>query len=88
MSLPPLNLEEVTQSAEDPFAALNSMLSEYNAGHVGPANHLPLWVFARDPSGKVQAGARGQTYWSWCTIDVLAVAQPYRELSPRNHGSN
>jgi len=37
MSLPPLNLEEVTQSAEDPFAALNSMLSEYNAGHVGPA---------------------------------------------------
>jgi len=39
---------------------------------------LPLWVFARDPSGKVQGGARGQTYWSWCTIDVLAVAQAYR----------
>ena len=77
-ALPPLALEEVTQSAEDPFAALNSMLSEYNAGRVGPANHLPLWVFARDPSGKVQGGARGQTYWSWCTIDVLAVAQAYR----------
>src|SRR5215471_4497127 len=27
-ALPPLALEEVTQSAEDPFAALNSMLSE------------------------------------------------------------
>jgi GNAT superfamily N-acetyltransferase len=77
-ALPPLALEEVTQSAEDPFTALNSMLSEYNAGWVGPANHLPLWVFARDPSGKVQGGARGQTYWSWCTIDVLAVAEAYR----------
>ena len=77
-ALPPLALEEVTKLGEDPFAALNSMLREYNAGQVGPENHLPLWVFARDPSGKVQAGARGQTYWSWCTIDVLAVAQAYR----------
>jgi hypothetical protein len=48
------------------------MLNEYNAGRVGPANHLPLWVFARDPSGKIQGGARGQIYWSWCTIDVLS----------------
>jgi len=54
------------------------MLNEYNVGHVGPANHVPLWLFARDPAGKVQGGVRGQTYWSWCTIDVLAVANPYR----------
>ena len=38
----------------------------------------PLWLFARDAAGKVQGGVRGQTYWSWCTIDVLAVAKPYR----------
>jgi ribosomal protein S18 acetylase RimI-like enzyme len=73
-----LSLDEVTQPAEDPFAALNAMLNEYNLGHVGPANHVPLWLFARDPSGKVQGGLRGQTYWCWCTIDVLAVANPYR----------
>jgi len=76
--LPLLALEEVTHPAEDPFAALNAMLNEYNVGHVGPANHVPLWLFARDAAGKVQAGLRGQTYWSWCTIDVLAVAKPYR----------
>ena len=76
--LPLLALEEVTHPAEDPFAALNAMLNEYNVGHVGPANHVPLWLFARDGAGKVQAGLRGQTYWSWCTIDVLAVAEPYR----------
>jgi GNAT superfamily N-acetyltransferase len=76
--LPALVLDEVTQSAQDPFAALNAILNEYNIEHVGPANHVPLWLFARDPEGKVQAGLRGQTYWSWCTIDVLAVAQPYR----------
>ena len=78
IALPPLALEEITQSAEDPFAALNAMLREYNVGQVGPANHVPLWVFARDASGKVQGGVRGQTYWSWCAIDVLTVAQPYR----------
>lgn len=72
--LPALLLDEVSQPAEDPFAALNAMLSD----HVGPARHVPLWLFARDPSGKVHGGIRGQTYWSWCTIDVLAVAEPYR----------
>lgn len=77
-ALPSLLLDDVTQSGEDPFAALNAMLSGHNAEHVGPAAHVPLWVFARDPSGKVQGGLRGQTYWSWCTIDVLSVATPYR----------
>src|SRR5690349_22164835 len=75
---PSLLLEEVTQAAADPFAALNALLNEYNIEQVGPAHHVPLWLFARDPSGKVQGGVRGQTYWSWCTIDVLSVAEPYR----------
>jgi GNAT superfamily N-acetyltransferase len=71
-------LDEVTQPAADPLAVLDAMLNEYNIEKVGPANYVPLWLFARDPSGKVQGGVRGQTYWSWCTIDVLAVAEPYR----------
>jgi GNAT superfamily N-acetyltransferase len=76
--LPSLSLDEVTQPAADPFAALNAILNEYNVEQSGPANHVPLWLFARDPSGKVQGGVRGQTYWSWCSIDVLSVAAPYR----------
>ena len=76
--LPALVLDEVTQPAEDPFAALDAMLNEYNIERVGQANHIPLWLFARDPEGRVQGGVRGQTYWSWCTIDVLSVAKPYR----------
>ncbi len=78
ITLPPLSFEEVTQAAEDPFAALNAILNDYNAGHVGTAKHVPLWLFARDAAGKVHGGVRGQTYWSWCSIDVLAVAEPYR----------
>lgn len=74
----PLSLDEVTQSAEDPFAALNALLNTYNAEHADRAKHVPLWLFARDSAGKVQAGLRGQTYWSWCAIDVLSVAEPYR----------
>jgi ribosomal protein S18 acetylase RimI-like enzyme len=26
----------------------------------------------------VQGGLLGQTFWSWCSIAVLAVAEPYR----------
>src|SRR5215204_1348273 len=77
MSLPPLTFDEVAQF-EDPFAALNAMLHDYNTGHIGPTQHVPLWLFARDAAGKVHGGLRGQTYWSWCAIDVLAVAEPYR----------
>jgi ribosomal protein S18 acetylase RimI-like enzyme len=76
--LAPLLLEEVTKPAQDPFAALNALLREYNIEQVGPANQIPLWLFARDPAGNVQGGLRGETYWSWCTIDALAVAKPYR----------
>jgi GNAT superfamily N-acetyltransferase len=77
-TLPALSLDEVTQSAEDPFAALNALLNGHNAEHADRATHVPLWLFARDAAGKVQAGLRGQTYWSWCAIDVLSVAEPYR----------
>jgi ribosomal protein S18 acetylase RimI-like enzyme len=76
--LPELLLDDVAKSAEDPFAALNAMLGAHNAEHVGAAGHVPLWIFARDPTGKVQGGIRGQTYWSWGTIDVLSVAPAYR----------
>ena len=76
--LPPLSFDDVTQPGADPFAVLNALLNEYNIEQVGPANHVPLWLFARDPAGKVQGGVRGQTYWSWCTIDVLSVAESYR----------
>lgn len=77
-ALPPLSFDDVTRPADDPFAALNAMLNDHNTRHVGPTRHVPLWVFARDGTGKVQGGVRGQTYWSWCSIDVLAVAEPYR----------
>jgi GNAT superfamily N-acetyltransferase len=76
--LAPLLLEEVTQAAQDPFAALSAVLRDHNIEQFGPANHAPLWLFARDPEGKVQGGLRGETYWSWCTVDMLAVAKPYR----------
>jgi GNAT superfamily N-acetyltransferase len=73
-----LSLDDVTQPAEDPFTALYALLNEYKTGHVGLARHVPLWLFARDAAGKVQGGVRGQTYWSWCSIDVLTVAEAYR----------
>ena len=76
--LQPLAVENVTPSNEDPFGVLNGLLNAHNCSVVGPAKHVPLWLFARDSGGQVQGGVRGQTYWSWCSIDVLAVAESYR----------
>jgi ribosomal protein S18 acetylase RimI-like enzyme len=77
-TLSPLSLDDVTQTDDDPFATLNALLNDHNTRQAGPVKHVPLWVFARDDTGKVQGGLRGQTYWSWCVIDVLAVAEAYR----------
>ena len=73
-----LSFDEVTQAAENPFAAVNALLADYNKAQFGEPHHVPLWLLARDDAGKVQGGVLGQTYWSWCSIDVLAVAEPYR----------
>jgi len=76
--LPPLSFEDVTQTAENPFTTVNTLLGDFNATHIGPTKHVPLWLLARDIDGKVQGGLLGQTYWSRCSVDVLAVAEPYR----------
>ena len=77
-ALPPLSIDDVTRLDENPFETLNALLNAHNVAHTGPVKHVPLWLLARDPAGKLQGGLRGQTYWSWCSIDVLAVAEPYR----------
>lgn len=78
MSLLPISLDDVTPSAEDPFAALRQILGDYNTGRTAQPQHVPLWIFARDAAGKVQGGLIGQTYWSWCSVNILAVAEAYR----------
>jgi GNAT superfamily N-acetyltransferase len=77
-ALPPLTLDDVTRGPEDPFATLNGLLNDYNAAQGSSWKQVPLWLFARDATGKVQGGIRGASYWGWCAIDVLAVAEPYR----------
>ncbi len=57
-----LVFDEVSQASEDPFAALNGLLNDYNASKGAPWQHNPLWLFARDKAGKVQGGIRGSTY--------------------------
>ena len=50
-ALPPLLLDDVTQTAENPFTTVNTLLSDFNAGHIGPTKHVPLWLLARDTNG-------------------------------------
>lgn len=73
-----LTIDEVSRGDDDPFAALGGILKAYNASHGAPFDWQPLWLFARDADGKVQAGLRGHTAWRWAFVDTLAVAEAAR----------
>jgi len=80
--LPPLSLDDVTQTAENPFTTVNTLLSDFNAGHVGPTTHVPLWLLARDPNGKVQGafsatGVRPRRVNGVAAANRSAVSRPW-----------
>jgi GNAT superfamily N-acetyltransferase len=74
----PLTIDDVSVNATNPFAALGSILGDYNKQFVPTEDSIPLWLFARDASGQVQGGLNGRTHWSWCFVEMLAVSEPYR----------
>jgi GNAT superfamily N-acetyltransferase len=73
-----ITIDNVTTNAADPFAALSDILRSYNSQHMHSEESLPVWLFARDETGKVQGGLRGRSFWGWCFIETLAVADGHR----------
>jgi GNAT superfamily N-acetyltransferase len=74
----PITIHDIAPNATDPFAALSDILRGYNSQYRPPEEAIPVWLFARDGSGKVQGGLRGRTVWGWCFVEVLAVAENLR----------
>jgi GNAT superfamily N-acetyltransferase len=73
-----ISIDHVTTNGTDPFVALGDILRDYNKLHVPPEDTVPVWLFARDSTGKVQGGLRGRTVWGWCFVEILAVAETHR----------
>ena len=78
MPATPVTIDDVTDLAQDPFAAVGDILRDYNRQFVPADEHVPLCLLARDSVGKVQGGLRGRTVWGWCFVELLAVAEPLR----------
>jgi GNAT superfamily N-acetyltransferase len=73
-----ITIDDVTTTRTDPFVALGNILRDYNNLHVPPEETVPVWLFARDSTGKVQGGLRGRSFWGWCFVEILAVAETHR----------
>jgi len=58
--------------------AIRQGLVAYNKAKVGPSRYRALWVVAREPSGAVQGGLRGSTFWNWLCVEWLWVAEASR----------
>jgi GNAT superfamily N-acetyltransferase len=73
-----ITIDDIASNAKDPFAALGDILRGFNSQYVPQEDAIPVWLFARDATGTVQGGLRGRTVWSWCFVEILAVAECQR----------
>ena len=73
-----LRIIEQDDPAAQTIHALKAAVDAFNTARVGPDRSLPLGLVACDPSGKVQAGLYGQSYWDWLFVDHLWVGDRYR----------
>lgn len=67
------SLEVVEMPAPADVAAVRAGLHAFNAPHLGPADHRPLAVLARD-GGRLLGGLIGETGRGFLCIDLLWVA--------------
>lgn len=73
-----LDITEQDDPAAETILELRAAVDAFNAARVGPDGTLPLGLVGCDPSGTVQAGLYGLSYWRWLFVEHLWVAERYR----------
>jgi GNAT superfamily N-acetyltransferase len=73
-----LEISEDDYPEMEAVAAIQRGLHAFNQEMGGPYDREPVTVLARDPSGTVQGGLLGLTYWNWLFIDWLWLAPERR----------
>lgn len=79
-----ISLHLSDQPNHDQAAIFWKMLSEYNAGHVGPSDREQLYILLRDDDGKIHGGLNGSTCRGWLFVENLVV---HEELRGQGYGS-
>ena len=65
-------------SPEATRAAVLEGLIQYNERFLGPRQHAPLVVVARDEAGALVGGASGGLYYDRLAVDILWVQEAHR----------
>lgn len=73
-----LTVAEQDDPTNETILELKAAVDTFNASRVGSDQTLPLGLVGCDPSGHVQAGLYGLSYWRWLFIEHLWVAERYR----------
>jgi GNAT superfamily N-acetyltransferase len=76
---PPFDVREAAQLDQAAIDTVESGLREFNTAHAGPSDFRPLWLYARDVDGAVQAGLHAETARGWCFVHILWVAPQHRK---------
>lgn len=62
----------------DTCGPINEGLGYFNGSIIGPVEHHPLVITARDADGAIVGGIIGDVFVEWLHIEVLWVAEPSR----------
>ena len=62
----------------DDEAAVVAGLRAFNVERLGPGNHKPVRIIARDDAGRVIGGVIGETKWRWLYVSKLWVHESAR----------
>lgn len=63
---------------EEDVAAIDRFLHQYNERTAPKSGYRKLNLIARDATGAVVGGLRGESYWEWLFVDVLALSDTVR----------
>ncbi len=76
--MPTVVIAEERAPQAETIAAIASGLDAYNKRRAGDARAAALWLIARDDAGRLVGGVKAETFWNWCSIAWLWVAERAR----------
>ena len=71
-------LSLVAEPTPEDLRAIGAPLSEYNRRMMPNSSFKALNIAVRDAEGTIVGGLRGETYWDWLYVDILALREDAR----------
>lgn len=71
-------VEGIPETVDQLRAEIRAALVAFNTAKVGPPEHRPFVLAARDDFGRLIGGLSGSTAWRWLHVELLWVAEAHR----------